>query len=297
MSESFSISTGVRQGCIISPLLFNTVVDAIMRSVMKNRIGVEFGRGQFVTDLMYADDIAIFANDEDEAMSFLHDISMISKAYGLTINAEKTKVLTTDGTSVSVLLNGVELEQVQHFKYLGSIVQQKKVASSMEILNRIGAASTAFGSLIWCLWRKLNITVSTKMRIYRALILPILLYGVESWTILQSDAQKLETFQMRCLRQILGIRLRNRIRSEEIRRRCNEQPTIASVIRKRRLKWFGHVCRMELSRLSRSCCGGYALLNGRSKEEPQENVAETSRETSFVFQNKFAASEDLGVGK
>ncbi|EYB84735.1 hypothetical protein Y032_0311g2149 [Ancylostoma ceylanicum] len=249
MSESFSISTGVQQGCVISPLLFNTVVDAIMRSVMKNRIGVEFGRGQFITDLMYADDIAIFANDEDEAMSILHDISMISKAYGPTINAEKTKVLTTDGTLVSVLLNGVELEQVQHFKYLGSILQQKKVTSSMEILNRIDAASTAFGSLTWCLWRKLNITVSTKMRIYRALMLPILLYGAESWTNLQSDAQKLETFLMRCLRRILGITLRNRIRNEEIRRRCNKQRTIASVIRKRRLKWFGHVCRMELSRL------------------------------------------------
>ncbi|EYB85348.1 hypothetical protein Y032_0300g1814 [Ancylostoma ceylanicum] len=87
----------------------------------------------------------MFVNDEDEAMSILPDISIISKACGLTINVEKTKVLTTDGTPVSVLLNGVELEQVQHFKYHGSIVQQKKVASSMEILNRIGAASTAFG--------------------------------------------------------------------------------------------------------------------------------------------------------
>ncbi|EYC40231.1 hypothetical protein Y032_0623g763 [Ancylostoma ceylanicum] len=125
MSESFTISTEVRQGCVISPLLFNTVVDAIMRSVMKNRIGVEFGRGQFITDLMYADDLAIFANDEDEAISILHDISMISEAYGLTINADKTTILTTDGTPVSVLLNGVELEQVQHFKYLGSIAQQK----------------------------------------------------------------------------------------------------------------------------------------------------------------------------
>ncbi|EYB88479.1 hypothetical protein Y032_0246g33 [Ancylostoma ceylanicum] len=108
-------------------------------------------------------------------MSIVHDINVISEAYGLTINAEKNEILTTDRTPVSVLLNDVEFKQVQHIKYLGYIVQQKKVASSMKILNRIGAASTAFGSLTWCLWRKLNITVSTKMRIHRALMLPVLL--------------------------------------------------------------------------------------------------------------------------
>ncbi|KAL6730841.1 hypothetical protein Aduo_001773 [Ancylostoma duodenale] len=162
MSESFTVSTGVRQGCVISPLLFNTVIDAIMRRVFKKRAGVECGQQQFVTDLMYADDVAIFANDKAEATSILNDISVTAQPYGLIINAEKTKVLTTDGAPVIVHLNEAELEQVQNFKYLESIVQEKKIASAVEILSRIGTASAAFGSLAWCLWRKTNVSTSTK---------------------------------------------------------------------------------------------------------------------------------------
>ncbi|EYC37722.1 hypothetical protein Y032_0769g2196 [Ancylostoma ceylanicum] len=96
---------------------------------------------------MYADDIAVVANDEAEAASILDDISLTARTYGLIVKAERTKVLTTDGTPVVVRLNEAELEQVQNFEYLRSIAQEKKVASSMESLSRIGVASTAFGSL------------------------------------------------------------------------------------------------------------------------------------------------------
>ena len=61
LSEECTIKTGVQQGDVASPLLFNTVVDAIMREAFKSKRGVQFGLN-FLTDLMFADDSAVFAN-------------------------------------------------------------------------------------------------------------------------------------------------------------------------------------------------------------------------------------------
>ena len=81
-------------------------------------------------------------------------------------------------------------------------------------------------------------------RIYRALILPIAIYGAESWTLRQADKRQLDTFEMRCLRVIFGVSLMDKIRNEEIRQRLHLPTTICNEVSKRRLNWFGHVVRM-----------------------------------------------------
>jgi CRISPR/Cas system CSM-associated protein Csm2 small subunit len=249
LSEEFPIQTGVRQGDVASPLLFNIVIDAIMRETFENRRGVQYDVNNFLTDLMFADDSAIFADTDAEATDILYHIARIAQSYGLRINADKTKVMTTDGSQAIVHLDGVQIEHVQEFKYLGSLVQEKKVATTIEVHSRIGQAAAAFASLKWCLWKKANISTKTKIRLFRTLILPILLYGSETWTLLKPDMNKLEVFQMRCLRQILGVSLRDRYRNETIRMRCDHQPPVEEQIQKSRLRWFGHVCRMNTSRL------------------------------------------------
>ena len=251
LSEGFTIKTGVRQGDVTSPLLFNIVIDAIMRQAFRDRKGVQYDKNGFITDLMFADDSAIFTNSDTEATNTLRDIAHIAQGYGLTINAEKTKVLVTDGTLATVDLEGIQIEQVREFKYLGSIVQERKVAATSEIHSRIGQATVAFASLKWCLWRKAKITVKTKIRLFRTLILPILLYGSETWTVLKPDLNKLEVFQMRCLRQILGISLRDHETNVDIRMRSQYQPSIQEQIEQRRLRWFGYICRVDASRLTR----------------------------------------------
>ncbi|EYB84083.1 hypothetical protein Y032_0323g2491 [Ancylostoma ceylanicum] len=134
-------------------------------------------------------------------------------------------------------------------QYLGSLLEEKKVAATAEVNSRIGKASAAFASLKWCVWKENGISLTTKMRLFRTLVMPILFYGSETWTLLKLDLNKLETFQMRCLRQIRGISILSRIRNEHIRDSCGHQPTVEEQIRIRRLRWFGHVCRMDTTRL------------------------------------------------
>ena len=76
-----------------------------------------------------------------------------------------------------------------------------------------------------------------------------LLYGSETWTLLKTDLDKLEVFQMRCLRRILGVSLLDRLTNESIRMRCQNQPTVDEMVQQRRLKWFGNVCRMSANRI------------------------------------------------
>ena len=82
---------------------------------------------------MFADDSAVFADADAEATSILCNIAHIAQSYGLKINADKTKVITTDGSPANVYLEGIQIEQVEKFKYLGSLLQEKKVASTASL--------------------------------------------------------------------------------------------------------------------------------------------------------------------
>ncbi|VDO18840.1 unnamed protein product [Heligmosomoides polygyrus] len=148
-----------------------------MRKVFSGRQGVQIGDNQFVTDLMFADDSAIFANTDAEANDILRIIAAIALPYRLTVNAEKAKALTTDGSPCTLYLHNSQIEQVAEFKHLGSIAQQNKASCTAEIHSRIGKAAMTFGSLTWCLWRRHNVSLATKMRVFRSIVMPILLYG------------------------------------------------------------------------------------------------------------------------
>ena len=89
------------------------------------------------------------------------------------------------------------------------------------------------------------------MRVFNASVIPVLLYGAESWPVLAQDLQRLEVFQNNCLCQILTVRLLDRIPVSVIRKRACHQLSIEQALMKRRLQLFGHVARMETSRLPR----------------------------------------------
>ncbi|KIH59437.1 hypothetical protein ANCDUO_10334 [Ancylostoma duodenale] len=86
LSEEFRAKTRVRQGDVISPLLFHIVDDPIMRKVFDDRNGVQYGDNQFLTDLMFVDDSA---ETDAEATYIISSIAKIAKLYGLRINGDQ----------------------------------------------------------------------------------------------------------------------------------------------------------------------------------------------------------------
>ena len=123
--------------------------------------------------------------------------------------------------------------------YLGSSVPD----TIKDVERRIALALSAFGILRKSVWSNRDILLRLKVRLYRALILPIPTYTAETWALTVADEKKLLVFEMQYLRSILGVSRVNKIRNEEIRKSTASEKTILEIIRDKRLKWFGHVCR------------------------------------------------------
>ena len=99
-------------------------------------------------------------------------------------------------------------------------------------------------------FRSRNISITTKMRAFRTLVMSVLLCGAETWPVPQQDIRKLKTFQMRCLRDVLGITCWNMLRNTEILERTGELP-VEDQLRQRRLQCLGHIWRMPDNRIQK----------------------------------------------
>ena len=93
------------------------------------------------------------------------------------------------------------------------------------------------------------------MQVYNSTVVSVLLYGAETWALTRTQEKKLDGFDSRSLRRIMGIRWQQRVSNEELRRRT-KQPPVTSLLKKKRLRWLGHTMRMEESRIAGDDLGG-----------------------------------------
>ena len=103
---------------------------------------------------------------------------------------------------------------VDKFTYLGSTLS--RVVHIDEVSARIAKASAAFGRLRGSIWDRSGIRLDTKLKVYRSVVLPTLLYACETWTVYQRHAKRLNYFHTSCLRKLLKIKWQDRIPDTEV---------------------------------------------------------------------------------
>jgi len=133
-----------------------------------------------------------------------------------------------------VNINNIQLDYVENFTYLGSIISKDNTAQK-DIKSRLGKARNSF-AILRPIWKSNQYTLKTKMKIFNSNVKSVLLYASECWRIIQSDLKKIEG----CIRKICRIFWPNKISNEELFKKtgcCN----ISLEIKKRRLRWLGHV--------------------------------------------------------
>ena len=164
----------------------------------------------------------------------------------MEIGPDKTKVMTNNPNCLQkkIKIKGQRLEEFEKFKYLGAIILNE--GSNPETLFKI-AQTTAALSRLKIIWRDKNISLASKVKLMRTLILSNFLYGCESWTLIVKIERSLQNLEMRCYRRLLNIFYKDHVTNEEVRNRIQNaigvHDDLLTMLKKRKLKWYGHISR------------------------------------------------------
>ena len=184
LTELVKIKRGVRQGCVLSPLIFSLYTEHIFRKT--NHIPGWGGGGEInwhnINNLRYADDTVLIAEDEASLQDLVTAVTDESEKCGLLMNIKQTKVMLltkdTKEKKVSNHIDHKEVEQVQSFTYPGQLIIDDG-KSEGEIRSSIGLAKNAFSKRYKFLTNK-NISLKTSLRLTKCYVWPLLTHACDT---------------------------------------------------------------------------------------------------------------------
>ena len=180
---------------------------------------------------------------------------------------------SANGIQREIKVKGQKLGTVTSFKYLGAVVSDD--GSKPEVLSRIAQATAALTKLK-PIWRDNNISLGSKVKLMRSLVISIFLYACESWTLTEELEKRTQAFEMRCYRRLLNISYKDHVTNEEVRRKIQaaigEYDELLTLVKKRKLRWFDHVSRS--SGLAKTILQG-TVKGNREKEADRRRGGKT----------------------
>ena len=169
-----------------------------------------------------------------------------------------------------------EIEQVSKFRYLGSM-QTSDQSLRAEVSNRLASAANAWLKLSKLhVWDDNCISKGIKCTLYKVIVQSTLLYAGETWAYPKQQVHRLEVFQMKCLRKICKVSLKDKVTNNSILSLCNIARA-ANIVSHRRLRWLGHLARMPNDRLPKRVLFGHmdgSGVRGRSQKQWVDFVRE-----------------------
>ncbi|KAK3574370.1 hypothetical protein QTP86_005791 [Hemibagrus guttatus] len=188
-TEEFNVEVGLHQGSALSPFLFAMVMDQLSEEV----------RQESPWTMMFADDIVICSESREQVEENLERWRFALERRGMKVSRSKTEYMCVNETegSGTVRLQGEEVKKVQEFKYLGSTVQSNGECGK-EVKKRVQAG--------WNGWRKVSgvlcdqkISARIKGKVYRTVVRPAMLYGLETVSLRKRQESELEVAELKML--------------------------------------------------------------------------------------------------
>ena len=167
---------------------------------------------------------------------------MESLESGLELYIKKTKVMSTEELNEFTIGNE-KIEVVEQFNLLGSMIDRNNDCSQ-EVRRRLALGRASMDNMK-CVWRNKSINVETKVRLVRALVFSVVLYGSESWTTKKSDDRKINSFELWCWRRLLRVPWTARRRNEWVLQQVGNPELLESTMVRLRLKYYGHCNRKD----------------------------------------------------
>ncbi|KAK7794649.1 hypothetical protein R5R35_004441 [Gryllus longicercus] len=234
--------------------------------------------------LAFADDIAILSENQETAIKQLETLKECAERVGLQISFEKTQVLSHKGDNMHTRYGTVKKV---HFKYLGEFIEPTG-SERISQQTRLQKIKKAFG-LIQNLYNKKCMSKKTKIRHYNTVIKPAALYASETLTLSKKyELEEIKKEERKIIRKILGARLTPdgyRLQSIET---TEKYSNIEVDIRKRRLKFFGHIDRLPNTRLTKRMLNYISSLKSTTpwmketkKDMRHADITDTSDKNTF----------------
>lgn len=274
----FTVDSGVKQGCVLSPLLFLLVLDWVMRKVNNGRRGIQWTLTERLEDIDFADDLALMAQRASDMEESLPRLVRYAGQVGLKVNVIKTKLMRINTTVPCTLtIEGKTIGEVESFCYLGSFLS-KDGGADLDVRSRIQKARQAFISLN-NIWNSSQLTRNLKLRFFKSNCLSVLLYGCETWKVTSTIENQIQVFVNRCLRRILRIRWPEIISNAELWSTTKVEQ-MKPLIKRRKWNWIGHTIRRPAGDIARAALDWNpqgTRKRGRPKQTWKRTVVDEAR--------------------
>ena len=201
----------------------------------EGQAGIKIARRN-INNFRYADDTTLMAESE-ELKSLLMKVKESEKA-GLKLNIQKTMILAS-GPITSWQIDGETVETVSDF-ILGASKVTADGDCSHEMKRRLFLGRKAMTNLD-ILLKSRDITLTAKVHLLKAMILPVFMYGCESWTIKKAECQRIDAFELWCWRRLLRVPWTARRSNRSILKEISPEYSLEGLMLKLKLQYFGHV--------------------------------------------------------
>ena len=196
--------------------------------------------GRSINNLRYADDTTLMAESEEELKSLLMKVKEKSEKVGLKLNIQKTKIMAS-GPITSWQIDGETMGTVTEFIFLGS-----KITADGDCIHEIKRCFLLGRKSMINLDSMLesrDITLATKVRLVKAMVFPVVMYGCESWTIEKAEYRRIDAFELWCWRRLLRVPWTAKRSNQSILKEINPEYSFKGLMLKLKVQFFGHLMR------------------------------------------------------
>ena len=195
--------------------------------------------GRNINNLRYADDTTLMAESEEELKSLLMKVKEESEKIGLNLNIQKMKIMAS-GPITSWQIGGETVKTVANFIFLDSKITADGDCSH-EIKRRLLLGRNVMTNLDSIL-KSTDITLSTKVHLVKAMVVPVVMYGCQSWTIKKAEHQRIDAFELWCCRRLLRVPWTARRTNQSILK-ISPRCSLEGLMLKLKIQYFGHLMR------------------------------------------------------